>query len=392
MTDTPVKKILYLITKSNLGGAQKYVLELATAAQQSGMEVVVAHGGSGKKDAQVGLLKTRLDEAAVRTVTIAAFMRDVSILRDLKAFFEVYAVLRHERPDVLHVSSSKAGGIGAAAGRLARVPRIIFTSHGLTMDETWRPRWQRILITLFTWLTFRLAHHSIMITTETYERVRRMPGLMHRVSLIFNGIRPTTSVDRVSARTTLAPDLTHEAIWVGGIGELHKNKNWSVVIQALTSLPPQVHLIIIGEGDERSQLTQLAAQRQVLNRVHLLGFIADAPRFLSAFDVFILPSLKEGLPYVLLEAGHAGVPVIASDLPGIRDIITPDQTGIILTPTPEVIAAAITRILETPHEGKHLATALQSQVAHTFSIERMTTETFSLYDSHASLTIGARCL
>jgi len=379
------KKVLYLITKSNFGGAQKYVYELAVGAQGAGYEVGVACGGTGGAGATTGLLAEKLTAAGIPVFPIKNFMRDMSPARDVRAFFEIISLIRTERPDILHVTSSKAGGIGALAGRLCRVPTIIFTSHGLTMDETWRPKLQQWLIWLGTWITLLLAHKSIMISTETFERARSLPKLYNTIVLIKNGLAPFSLLDRVAARATLAPEVPKHALWIGGVGELHPNKNWTALITAMETLPPDVHLLIIGEGEERATLHALIDQRDLVGRVHLLGY-KDAPQFLSAFDIFVLPSVKEGLPYVLLEAGFAGLPVIASDLPGNHDIINTGETGFLVEPTPTILGASLAMLIRDEAMRRRLGTQLKATIETAFSIETMQKQTFDLYDSNNSLT------
>lgn len=381
MADTP-KKILFLITKSNYGGAQKYVYELATAAKAAGFAVVVAAGGTGGAGATAGLLLEMIVKADIDARHITYFQRNMSPFDDVRALFEVWKLLRLERPDILHVTSSKAGGIGAFAGRLVGIKKIIFTSHGLTVDEVWRPRWQRILIYLGTWLTLRLAHHSIMISNETYERARALPGMEERVTLIQNGIAPIQFLERKVARAKLAPLLPPTTLWVGGIGELHPNKNWVMAIIAMTSLKKHVHLFIIGEGQERTTLERIIVHHHLEDRVHLLGFL-DAPQYLKAFDIFLLPSLKEGLPYVLLEAGLAELPTIASDLPGNRDIITSGETGLLIAPTPPLLATTLEMLSRDDGMRRRLGYAHKEFVTEHFSIKRMCEQTFALYASSA---------
>jgi glycosyltransferase involved in cell wall biosynthesis len=379
------KKILYIITKSNFGGAQKYVFELAAAAKDSGHEVAVACGGTGTKNAELGLLASKLVEAGVRVIPIKHFMRDVSIGKDLAAFTSIWRLLREEKPDILHVTSSKAGGIGAMAGRLTKVPRIIFTSHGLTIDETWRPFWQRCAIYLGTWFTMKNAHSSIMISTETYERARRMPGMKSKVSLIKNGIAPVDFKTREEARTELELYIPDGHFLIGGIGELHQNKNWLAAIHAITNLPHHLYLAIIGSGEEYESLKQHAEQFGVSNRVHLLGYVPDADSYLRAFDIFLLPSKKEGLPYVLLEAGLAGLPVVASDLPGNHDIIESGVTGFLIEPTPRIIATSVEMLMRDEGMRRRFGSALQEKVMEAFSIHKMVESTFELYDSKMPL-------
>lgn len=375
---------MYIITKSNFGGAQKYVFELAQAARDEGHEVSVACGGTGEADAALGPLANKLEGAGITVYPIDGFMRDMSLLNDIKAFFSVQKIIHKFKPDVLHVTSSKAGGIGALVGRMSFVPKIIFTSHGLTVDETWRPLWQRILIYISTWATLLLTHENIMISTETYDRARNMPGLSSKISLIMNGLSPIEFIEKTEARRKLAPSIPiSDSIWIGGIGELHPNKNWSAAIKAMASLPKNTYLLIIGEGEERLRLEGLIKKYDLSRRVHLLGYI-DGAKYLKALDIFILPSKKEGLPYVLLESGSAGIATIASDLPGNRDIIETTENGILVEPTPELIAATLNTLSKDENMRKRLGKRLSNTVQKKFSMTNMLEKTFSLYDTKTS--------
>jgi glycosyltransferase involved in cell wall biosynthesis len=374
-------KIIYLITKSNFGGAQKYVYELAVAAKERGCEVIVACGGTGEKQAKLGLLAEKLTAANIRITPIPHFMRNMSPDDDFTAFFEVRRLLKEERPDILHVTSSKAGAIGALAGRMARVPRIIFTSHGLTIDETWRPLWQRALIYIGTWLTIWWSHATIMISKETNHRARYMPIVGRKVHYIKNGVSPVDFYNKEDARRELGLNVAPGHTLIGGIGELHQNKNWNVAIQTMAMLPPQTELAIIGSGEEYDSLHHHIEKFNVTNRVKLLGYIPDAVRYLRAFDIFILPSKKEGLPYVILEAGLAGLPVVASDLPGIRDIIDSGEQGFLVEPTTKLLSTSIEMLVRDEGMRRRLGAGLQERVMDKFSIHTMIDKTFALYSS-----------
>jgi len=377
------KHILYIITKSNFGGAQKYIYELASAAKDAGNEVSVGCGGTGIAGASLGLLAEKLTADNIPVFHIKNFLRDMSLLSDIKAFVEIWLLIRKLKPDVVHLTSSKAGGIGTLAGRLAFAPRIIFTSHGLTIDEVWRPRWQRVLIYISTWLTLRLADQSILISTETFNRAKDMIGISSHVSLIKNGIAPIKFIERETARKLLAPQVPEQAFWIGGIGELHKNKNWTAVITAMASLPSKAHLLIIGEGEEHLMLEKTINKYNLSERVHLLGYV-DGAQYLKAFDIFVLPSKKEGLPYVILEAGLAGVATVASDLPGNRDIIETGQNGILVNPTPQLLATSLEILIRDEGMRRDLALELSETIQTSFSIDNMYQNTFALYASNKS--------
>ena len=374
-------KIIYLITKSNFGGAQKYVFELAVAAKKRGFSVIVACGGTGEKQAELGLLAKKLQAEDIRVVPIKHFMRDMSIGDDIVAFFDVCRLIPEERPHVLHVTSSKAGGIGALAGRLFRVPNIVFTSHGLTIDETWRPRWQRLLIFVGTYYTIAAAHVSIMISKETFMRAKTITGMKSKIAYVKNGITPVSFKSKEDARAELNLHIPQEHVLIGGIGELHPNKNWLQAITTTAHLPHTVHLAVIGSGEEYDTLKHQAQSLGIQDRVHLLGYTPDAATYVRMFDIFILPSKKEGLPYVLLEAGLAGLPVVATDLPGNRDIIESGIHGFLIEPDHRVMATSLEMLIRDPGMRRTLRSALQEKVMTEFSVEHMVEETFALYSS-----------
>ena len=383
-------KILYCITKSNFGGAQRYVFDLARHASST-HEVAVALGGTGAQGAEPGSLKTRLDACTIRTIVVPHFMRDMSPLDDIRSCIELFHIVRTERPDVLHVTSSKAGGIGTLIGRLCGVRTIIFTSHGLTFDEEWRPLWQRALIYCFTWLTILLSTRTIQISNDTYARARAMPLTRHKVTLIHNGIETPDLFSRDEARRTLLPhlpDFVFNAPWCGSIAELHPNKNLSVLIDALSILhrPGEhaMHLVLVGEGEERERLEERARAKGVADRVHVTGYVREAARYLRAFDLFVLPSLKEGLPYVLMEAGAASLPCIVSNIAGNTEIVTDGKTGMVVDSSPEAFAHAIELLTSNPELARSYGNALGVDRAKRFSTTRMVQDTFALYTTSVS--------
>src|SRR5689334_9727685 len=119
--DSPHKKILFVITKANWGGAQRYVYDLATAARERGADVAVAFGTDG-------LLHTKLEEAGIRTLVLPHLTRDINLRAEWESFKALRALIKEERPDIVHVNSSKAG-LTLIAARLEKVPQIIFTAH-----------------------------------------------------------------------------------------------------------------------------------------------------------------------------------------------------------------------------------------------------------------------
>lgn len=308
-----MKKILYVITKSNWGGAQRYVFDLATHLPP-GYEPVVALGGTGLAGAGTGLLAEKLTSAGVRTVHISAFMRDVSLAHEWQALKELMALFKKERPGAVHLNSSKAGGLGALAARLAGVERIIFTAHGWPFWEQ-RSLLSRALIWLFSWLTALLSTKVIVISDYDLRIAERMPFVRRKLVRIYNGIGTMHLGDGSYIRAAFPPG----AKVTGTIGELNKNKNQIALIERARK-ETDMHVAIVGEGELRGFLESKIREYGLESRVKLFGFM-PASEVLRGFDVFALPSLKEGLPYVLLEAKQAGLPIEASPVGGIPEIV-----------------------------------------------------------------------
>lgn len=295
-----MKKILYVITKSNWGGAQRYVFDLATSLPKDKFEVAVACGG-------FGVLVKKLEQTGTMIYHSESLERDMSFFADVKSFFELRKLFKTLRPDIVHLNSSKAGGVGALAARLAGVPKIIFTSHGLAWDES-RSVISKFLIYLASQLTFLLCHKVITISSDNHKRVR---GSI----LIYNGIGSMTfgSGEKIRSAFPAGVKIT------GTIGELTHNKNQIALIEEARE-KLDMHIAIIGEGELRSKLEAKIKEYNLDSRVKLFGFL-PASEVLRGFDSFALPSLKEGLPYVLLEAKLAGLPIVANRVGGVPEIL-----------------------------------------------------------------------
>ncbi len=383
------QKILYLITKSNFGGAQRYVYDLATRLPKESFDVRVACGGNG-------VLTERLQAEGILILIIPNLIRNVNVFQDILVFSHILSLLRKERPDIIHLNSSKIGGLGALAGRLVGVKKIIFTAHGWAWHESRSP-FSRAIIKTLHWITVLLCHHVITVAEKERAEMAEMPWTKNKLIAIHNGIGAIDFIEKATARDFLItknPALTtyKNSLWIGAIGELHKNKGYEYLLEAFgnlarTVLAKNVPLVIIGEGEERQRLENLArtvlaknATASQTEKVFFLGQIPDASRYLKAFDVFALTSIKEGLPYVLLEAGLAGLPVVASDIGGISEIIEDKKTGI-LTKSRDalVIADSLSFLLDNAHLRQSLGTALQASVTQNFPVEKMLKNTCAVY-------------
>ena len=380
-TENHKTKVLYVITKSNFGGAQKYVYDLATSLPQDSFDVAVALGGDG-------ILITKLREAGIRIIPISSLTRDVNPLGDFKTFLTLLEIFKKENPRVVHLNSSKIGIMGGIAGRLARIPKIIFTAHGWAFNEN-RPLVSRILIKFLSWITVLIVHKTIAVS-DAIARDMRWPFTSRKMVTIKNGIRPIEFFPRDEARTLLnarvSTQIPSTAFVFGTIAELHPSKGLTYAIKAfakVSSKNPHIYYIILGGGQDHILLQELIKTLNLEERVFLLGFVDNAPQYLKAFDCFILPSTTEALGLVLLEAGLAGIPTIGTNVGGIPEVIEDERTGLLVPPkNAEALMLGLFQILESPTVRTGLGNALHQKVLESFSFETTLSATVDLYNKN----------
>jgi glycosyltransferase involved in cell wall biosynthesis len=340
---------------------------------------VVALGGNGP-------LASMLQNAGIKVIALHEMQNGTSLQQAGRVLAELWRVVRREKPDVLHLNSSIAGLLGAITGRIARVPQILFTAHGWAFNED-RPYWQRILIKFFHYLTVLLSHRTIAVSSAIVQQMN-WPGVRTRMKIINPGRTIGPMYDRTEARSKIVdfcPALSTATgdTWLVCIAELHPIKRHTILLTAMADLiqiRPQTRLIIIGEGKMREVIEEHITDAGLSNHVFLLGNIVEAARFLKAFDLFTLVSKSESYGYVIHEAGLAHVPVIATNVGGIPDIIKNKAEGILIHPDSVTeLVSAIKSTLSSP-ELTNLRTEALYQKLSQRTVGVMTKETEYLYE------------
>lgn len=367
------RKILLVITKSNFGGAQRYVYDLSRYLMAD-HDITVACGGDGE-------LVSRLKNLNVKVISIPGLGRDVRLTRDISSSIALYKIIKSERPDVLHLNSSKIGAMGAIIGRMLSVPRIIFTAHGWAWNEN-RGALSRLLIRFIYFFTILLSHEVVAVSRSIKNDASGIPLAAEKITVIHHGIESKDILDRDKARALLPQKARASKYVIGTVAELHHIKGLSYAIKAMTSLRDlDLSYVIWGEGDERKKLEEKIREYGLENRVFLPGAMRDAGLSMQAFDCFLLPSISEALGYVILEAGISGLPVIATAVGGIPEIISDMKSGMLIHPKNDrEIVRAIRFFVDNPNVTKNMGNALKETVERDFSISRMVAETVRLYN------------
>lgn len=375
------KKILYIITKSNFGGAQKYVYELATEMKKLGYEVAVACGGKGE-------LVNKLHLADINTYEVKGFQRDISVFKEIKSLISLVKIIHKYQPDIVHLNSAKAGGLGAFTSRLLGVPKIIFTAHGWSFLEPKSNLW-KTLAWLGSYLTSLLSHKIITVSHYDFEHMK-MLGTKNKTSIIHTAIAEQPLLPREEARKKLIGENITEQhrsnLWLVTVAELNRNKNHTTAIDAVAEYNSthsnKIFYTIIGTGELQNTLKEQVNLKGLNDYILFLDYVENAKQYLLAFDIFLLPSKKEGLPYALLEAGLAGLPCIASQIGGIPEVISNNESGMLINPDNHMsIVESLTYLMNNPDKRMTFSYNLANSIKNDFNLEQMVKSTAKIYNS-----------
>lgn len=370
-----MKKIVFAITKGNFGGAQRYVYDIATNLPRDSYSITVIIGRGGT-------LQKKLSEKNIKTRSIASLERDISTAKEIASFIELFKTIRKERPDILHLNSSKMGLFGGLCGRLLRIQKIIFTAHGWAHVEE-RPLIIRVAIKLLHIMTVVLSHKTIAVSEEVKNQMNTFLT-KNKVCVIHNGIKTVHALPRNDARRALNKycntPLKDTDFIVGTISELHTNKGLPYAISAFQNIQ-NAKFLILGDGEEELNLKALVADYNLEEKVIFCGFVPDAHNLVKAFDVFLLSSVKEGFPYVLLEAGKEEIPIVATRVGGIPELIINGETGLLIERrNPDAIIHAVQKLQEKRDLQLQLGKRVAKKVADEFTLETMLTKTRNVYE------------
>ena len=379
-------KIARIITRMDLGGAQNAVLFLSGGLDNAQFDQLLITGDGGlllSEISNVPLLRHYIVPELSRSIGL------FSVWMDLKAILKIRTIIKWEKPFIVHTHTPKAGIIGRWAGWLAGVPVIIHTYHGFGFGDSvvW---WKKLLYICLERITAHLTT-GFVVVSEKNLRKGESYGLFRRqdCSLIRSGVE-TSSFSRVPPVTSSKKvELNFETTdrIVGTVASLKPPKALHLLIRVAKMVSSQVtgvKFLIVGDGELRPQLESQIRELQLESVVRLIGWRQDVPDLLRVFDLFVLTSLWEGLPRVLVEASLTGVPVVAFDVDGVSEVIVQGRNGFLVAPGD--LDAMAKRIVELLNNE-----ALRSSLGQgscfppdEFSVERMLKKHTLLYLRFAS--------
>lgn len=371
-------KILYVITQGEQGGGQKYVLELAEKVARE-HEVFVGIGRIENEEDK--WLFEKLESVGVKSKNIFEIknlQREIKPVLDFKALLEMRRLFKKLNPDVIHLNASKAGVVGAVASVFTKT-KVVYTVHGWVFLEPMNPI-KKLIYIFLELVSAKLRDTTIFITEKDVEAAEKFKIVLSRENrtLIYNGIdesRNENILSREESRKFIFEKIgmrdTGQKI-VGTISNLFKTKGLEYLIDAAKDVGAL--FVVFGFGDEkyRQELQDKINKNGLQNNFFLLGRVPDAYKYLRGLDVFTLTSVKEGLPYSILEASLANLLIVATSVGGVPEVARNIKISLVESQNVQQIRSAIVESLNNPEQRK-------SEFNQIYSLEGMVQQTLQVY-------------
>ncbi len=358
----PPPTVLLVITRGEPGGAQVHVLELVTGLVGNvAFEVVIGDDE---------FLAQELRALGVPVHVLPELQRSISPATDLRALRTLIRIIRRVRPDLVHTHSTKAGVLGRLAAAAARVPSL-HTAHAWSFSDG--IPWSRKSFAIPTEaLIGRITTRFIVVSEADREVAARFHVTRPaQVRVIHNGVRDVPQ--RAAPDAPGRVDLTM-------VARMATPKDHALLLRALVGIEGDFCLQFVGDGPDRAAIEALAGELGVAGRIAFLGKRLDVADVLAASHVGVLISKQEGFPLVVLEAMRAGLPVLASDVGGIREAVEDQHTGLLVARGDEAgLRRALRRLIQDPPLRRRLGDAGRSAFLARFTAAEMATQTAAVY-------------
>lgn len=381
--------ICLVITRLVAGGAQKVLLDLIDGLPDERFEVHVAAGPeTGSEGSFWGALEDRLSVDQIHPCS--ALVRSPHPFKEWRAIAQLKRVFKKVQPDVVHTHTSKAGVLGRMAAKACGVPRIVHSTHGLIYDPQAKIPGvgKGLFLKLFLWAEQRVGEYTDILVTlseqETGDAIKLGLASPGKVRAISNGI-PLQEFAKIP-RDVFNWKVPH--LRLGIAGRLASEKGHSLLLNAFKRLlvhHPHLSLKIAGDGPLRQELEAQCDRLNISKQVLFCGYQKDMVSFLEGIDIFILSSHYEGFGLVLVEAMAAGLPVVATDVGGVKEVIVDGKTGLAVPPGQEdELVLGVEYFLAHPHLAYEYGQAGRLRAMEMFSRQQMIKGYTEIYDKGSS--------
>lgn len=381
-------KVVRVIARLNVGGPAQHVTWLDDGLRRRGFDPVLVYGPVGPAEAS---LEDRVESLHLRARRIPELGRRIRPWSDLRALSHLTRLVFRERPDVVHTHTAKGGALGRLAALAYNLTRrrkrrcvVFHTFHGHVLHGYFGPLGTTAVRAVERALA-RITDRVVTISTRQQDdisgRYRIAPP--HKTLVIELGLDLDALLRLDGDGRSTQPGPEKDSVVFGYVGRFARIKDLPTLLEAFAlaaSRSPRARLVLVGDGEERADLEQLAATLGIAGRVRFTGWQRDLAAVHGGIDVSVLSSLNEGTPVAIIEAMAAARPVIATDVGGVRDVVVHGQTGLVVPPGDvPALAAAMEHLASDSALRAAFGRAGRETVRARFSRERLETEIAQRY-------------
>lgn len=366
-------KILFVVTAAEFGGAPQHVLYLIRHFRQNGCQIGIVAAPEPR-------LMREASALGAHVFPNRYFVRPIQLHNDIRALGPVFRAIRQFQPDLVSAHSTKAGYAARLLCALLGVKPVLFTAHGWAFTAG-RGERARKRLALAERLAARVTSKIICVSEHDRELALRFQvGKPKQLVTVHNGIDAAPFLaahgDRIRSELGLgrAPVITF-------VGRLAPPKDPLAFLQACQMLPGNFRVLVVGEGELRNSVREYVKRNGLASKLVLLGEREDVPEILAASDIFVLPSDWEGLPLTIIEAMMAGLPIAATRVGGVPELVEDGVTGYLVPPqNSHALGEAIGKLLADPALRQHMGKAGRKHAVERFSLNQMLTRTEAVYE------------
>ena len=362
-------KILQIITGIDVSGAENHLLSLVRGLDKSRYDIAVAYlKGNGE-------LKGEFEKIGISPIYIG-----MRFNYDITALWKLYSLIRKNRYDIVHTHLFHADIYGVLAAFLAKTPVIVSSEH-----NEGRFLKKKLYSFLHRWTSLRC--HKLIAISEQVKKYMITTGIRdaNKIEVVYYGL-DWTRYDSLGDLSYIGKEfnIDQEENLIGTVARLTEQKGLNYLLEAFARVletEPKCKLIIVGRGGLEKQLKDLSRKLGIEDKVIFTGFRKDIPEIMSSIDIFVLPSLWEGLGLVLLEAMAAKKPIVATNVSAIPEIVLDGKTGILVPPSnAEALADGILRLVKQRNLAKTMGETGRERLEVHFGIEKMVKRVERIYD------------
>lgn len=374
-------RVMRIIARLNVGGPSIHVSKLSSGLPADKYETILVTGVISPNEGDMSYMAR---DAGVEPIIIPTMQREISVLSDIKSVLHLYKLMRKHKPTVVHTHTFKAGAVGRVAAKLAGVPVVVHTFHGHVFHGYWGALISKGIVVveqILSRLSTAILTVSEKVKTDLLHYKIAAPS---KISVLPLGL----DLERFKANAQFKGELRQElgvaadCSLIGIVGRLVPIKNHHLFLDAAKNAVAagfDGKFLIVGGGELEETLNAYAQQLGIADQLIFMGWRQDLPRIYADLDVLVLSSNNEGTPVSIIEAMAASVPVVATDVGGVGDLVQNGQTGY-LVPSQDPVALA-NAMLTALQDGTTYTPNAQDFVLERHNLQRLYDSVETLYDS-----------